>query len=117
MLIILVGGWYLLFCHKETLLTSKSPNKNYKITVKYVDPFFFGSHEIYVYYNKNFSLINHKLLKTSLRNDGKSLDESNCLIQWKSDVDVTITFIGEEQPDEKINIHLYKSKGKIKVSS
>lgn len=88
-------GLYTAWNLEHTLTTSLSPEKNYKLAIKYVTPFSFGEHKIKLLYGSPalFSL-NKKSFTTHLDNDGMALNDSNYEIEWVDDNIVKIRLIG-----------------------
>ncbi|MBS4208665.1 hypothetical protein [Bacillus sp. FJAT-50079] len=87
---------------ERTLMVSHSPSG--KNTIKIVEkgePFFFGPSTIKIKYRNQY-------IVRSISNDGKTLNDSNATVKWKSDDTAIITLYGEEQFPETIEFNKEK---------
>lgn len=83
-----------------------SPNKEYIVVIKGYGPkWSFGSENIKViaYKNSISGYFNKVKYDTEIKNDGKSLNDSNYEIKWDENI-AYLSLIGEEQEDENLVI-------------
>jgi len=101
-LIIIATILYIIWNWKYTLVTSSSPNHNYRITIKYKRPFLFAPHKTFIYYGKDsFFFFNKKVIKITLNNKGMALNNSNYKINWINNSLVQIRLFADRSPTEQ----------------
>lgn len=91
----------------DYVFESSSDNGMYRIAIKSSGAFLFSSEDISI--NAYKGLFKKIKYKSSIANDGKTLNKSNFDIIWKENIAI-LTIKGEEQDDEVLNIDFNNNK-------
>ena len=113
-LLVLFGLFMLLFIFNNNVnnvFESTSSDSKYRVIIKSKGAFLFSAEDVTIYAFKNnivgfFKKIKYK---SSIANDGKTLDKTNFDIKWNDDMAI-LTISGEEQDDEVLDIDFINHK-------